>query len=93
MPEVPSTAAKRGAQGSGRGVWGASTKSVHARVLHARGRAIIVVQPMWRGATNDDSLAWRARLATAMNEVGFGSVETKEVHLSPVLAVAVVGIR
>jgi hypothetical protein len=63
------------------------------RVLCARDRAIIVVQPMWRGAANDDSLAWRARLTTDVNEVGFSSVETKEVHLSPVLVVAVVGIR
>ncbi len=63
------------------------------RVLRSGGRAVIVVQPRRRGATHADTLEWRDKLRTAMNEVGFGSVETKELHLAPAPAVAAIGIR
>jgi ubiquinone/menaquinone biosynthesis C-methylase UbiE len=63
------------------------------RVLRASGRAVVVVQPMARGATDRDALDWREKLRAGMNEAGFGSVQTKEVHLVPRLTVAVIGVR
>lgn len=63
------------------------------RVLRLGGRAVIVVQPRHRGASHADSLAWGEKLRDAMNDVGFRSVETKEVHLAPVPPVAAIGIR
>lgn len=63
------------------------------RVLRPGGRAVIVVQPRRPGATHADTVEWRDKLRGAMNEAGFGSVETKELHLAPAPAVAAIGVR
>jgi SAM-dependent methyltransferase len=60
------------------------------RVLAPAGRAVVVVQPMWRGAGREQALAWRERLDGAARRAGFGRVESAERELSPVLAVGVV---
>ncbi len=61
------------------------------RVLRPGGRAVIVVQPMWRGATDEDALKWRDRLRYAMETTGFLRIGTEQTPLAPVLAVAAIG--
>jgi ubiquinone/menaquinone biosynthesis C-methylase UbiE len=61
------------------------------RVLRPGGRAVIAVQPMWKGATSDDAREWAARLRRSMELVGFVDVTSAERELSPVLAVAALG--
>jgi ubiquinone/menaquinone biosynthesis C-methylase UbiE len=63
------------------------------RVLRPGGRALILVQPRSRGATDGDARAFGDRLVAAMNAAGFASTQTREVHLAPVLAVAALGVR
>jgi ubiquinone/menaquinone biosynthesis C-methylase UbiE len=60
------------------------------RVLTGRGRAVVVVQPMSRGATREQALAWRGELAEAARRAGFTAVEGAERELRPVLAVGVI---
>jgi SAM-dependent methyltransferase len=63
------------------------------RVLRPGGRAVIVVQPMWRGATAADSIRWREKLRNAMRSAGFSSVETAERAMRPCTAAAGIGRR
>jgi hypothetical protein len=61
------------------------------RVLRPGGRAVIVVQPLWKGARPADSRAWAERLEAGMRDAGFESVRHAERELRPVLAVAALG--
>jgi len=64
-----------------------------ARVLVPRGRAVVVVQPMARGATRADALGWSDRLGEAAREAGFTAVERAERPLRGAPAVAVIARR
>src|SRR5262249_928140 len=63
------------------------------RVLRIDGRAVVVVQPMWRGATEDDSRQWRDKLVAGMPEAGFAAVEDTERAMRPAPAAAAIGHR
>jgi ubiquinone/menaquinone biosynthesis C-methylase UbiE len=63
------------------------------RVLRDGGRALVAVQPMWKGATETDAERWSERLASAMGEAGFAKVETLRRALRPSTAVAALGKR
>ena len=61
------------------------------RVLRAGGRAVVVVQPMWKGATSSDAQDWSSRLRASMRRSGLVEVTHAERELRPVLTVAAVG--
>jgi len=61
------------------------------RVLRAGGRAVVVVQPMWKGATPDDARDWSSRLRASMRRAGLVEVMHAERELRPVLTVAALG--
>jgi len=61
------------------------------RVLRPGGRAVIAVQPMWKGATSNDARDWATRLRRSMEHAGFVEVSTTERDLRPVLAIAARG--
>jgi hypothetical protein len=61
------------------------------RVLRAGGRAVVVVQPMWKGATPSDAQDWSSRLRASMRRAGLVEVTHAELELRPVLTVAAVG--
>jgi SAM-dependent methyltransferase len=61
------------------------------RVLRPGGRALLVVQPMWRGASEADTLKWGEKLELVLQGAGFASVTTFTRQLRPVAAVACVG--
>jgi ubiquinone/menaquinone biosynthesis C-methylase UbiE len=61
------------------------------RVLRPGGRAIVVVQPMRKGATPADSQDWSSRLRASMRRSGLVEVKHAERELRPVLTVAAVG--
>jgi ubiquinone/menaquinone biosynthesis C-methylase UbiE len=60
------------------------------RVLVPSGRAVVVVQPMSRGATRQQALDWQQRLVEAAHAAGFSEVTAAERELGPKLAVAAV---
>lgn len=45
-----------------------------ARVLRPGGRAVVAVQPMQRGASDEDAEKWRERLVRGLIEAGFSEV-------------------
>jgi ubiquinone/menaquinone biosynthesis C-methylase UbiE len=61
------------------------------RVLRLGGRAVVVVQPMWRGATEADTERWQTRLLDAMRSAGFGTVTSATRPMRPVAATAALG--
>jgi ubiquinone/menaquinone biosynthesis C-methylase UbiE len=61
------------------------------RVLRPGGRAVVAVQPMWKGATPDDARDWATRLQRSMDRTGFVDITSAERDLRPVLAVAARG--
>lgn len=61
------------------------------RVLRPGGRAVVAVQPMWKGATSNDARDWSTRLRRSMEHVGFINVTGAERELRPVLTVAALG--
>jgi len=61
------------------------------RVLRPGGRAVVTVQPMWKGATAVDAREWATRLRRSMEHAGFVSVTSNERELRPVLTVAALG--
>jgi SAM-dependent methyltransferase len=63
------------------------------RVLRDGGRALVVLQPMWKGASEADAERWGERLASAMHGVGFVEVATLRRALRPSTAVAALGQR
>ncbi len=60
------------------------------RVLSPSGRAIVVVQPMWRGATEADTDAWEAKLVEAVRAAPFAHVESARKQMPPAPAVAAI---
>lgn len=58
------------------------------RVLRAGGRAVVVVQPMGKGATPSDAQDWSSRLRASMRRSGLVEVTHAERELRPVLTVA-----
>lgn len=64
-------------------------KEIH-RVLTLSGRAVIVVQPMWRGATKADTDRWEEKLVNAAQAATFERVEPVRNDLPPAPAVAVI---
>lgn len=63
------------------------------RVLRSGGRAVVVVQPMSRTATERDAFRWRDRLSAAMHRASFARVATAETVLEPATAVAAIGTK
>jgi len=61
------------------------------RVLRPGGRAVVVVQPMSKGATAADARDWSVRLRRSMEQVGFVDVTGVERELRPLLTVAALG--
>jgi ubiquinone/menaquinone biosynthesis C-methylase UbiE len=61
------------------------------RVLRRGGRALIVVQPMWRGATDADSDDWLARLLASMHTADFATATGVTRAMRPVTVVAASG--
>jgi len=59
------------------------------RVLGPSGRAVVVVQPMWSGATEKDTGEWEAKLRGALVAATFARVEAARKALPPAPAVAV----
>ncbi|HEV8247914.1 MAG TPA: class I SAM-dependent methyltransferase, partial [Polyangiaceae bacterium] len=59
------------------------------RVLASGGRAVIVVQPMWRGATETDSRLWQEKLGRALELAGLTLVESRLRHARGAPAAAV----
>lgn len=45
------------------------------RVLRPGGRVVIAMQPMWRGASAEDSERWRDRLRSAAEGLGFVQID------------------
>jgi SAM-dependent methyltransferase len=64
-----------------------------ARVLRRGGRALVSVQPMWRGAGEADTERWRATLEDALRAAGLGDVRSSRRDLRGAPAVAVQGTR
>lgn len=64
-----------------------------ARVLKPTGRALIVLQPMWRGATAQDSEQWLTRLMDSMQKSGLVHVTGHRAELPPVRVIAAWGQR
>lgn len=62
------------------------------RVLKPGGRAVVAVQPMRRGATEQDSEAWASRLADAAAQTGLTVVEVARGATS-VTTVALVAVK
>jgi ubiquinone/menaquinone biosynthesis C-methylase UbiE len=63
------------------------------RVLRPGGRAVLVVQPMWRGATAADALRWGEKLTADLRAAGFSNTATTQREMRPVTAVAVSAVR
>jgi ubiquinone/menaquinone biosynthesis C-methylase UbiE len=61
------------------------------RVMRPGGRAVIVVQPMWRGATEADADRWVQKLSEAMRGATFSKVDEHKKRMRPLSAGAVVG--
>jgi ubiquinone/menaquinone biosynthesis C-methylase UbiE len=61
------------------------------RVLRTGGRAVVVVQPMGKGATPSDARDWSSRLEASMTRSGLVEVTRAERGLRPVLAVPALG--
>jgi ubiquinone/menaquinone biosynthesis C-methylase UbiE len=60
------------------------------RVLRPGGRAVIVVQPMWPGATDADSERWLSKVVDAMRGASFAVVRSERRAMAPALAVAAI---
>jgi len=60
-----------------------------ARVLAPTGRALLVVQPMWRGAGAADTEQWRERLCRAVTRSGLAVERTERAEFRPAPAAAV----
>lgn len=58
------------------------------RVLRAGGRVVVVVQPMWKGATPSGARDWSSRLRAGMRRAGLVEVTHAERELRAVLTVA-----
>ena len=61
------------------------------RVLRTGGRAVVVVQPMWKGAMPSDARDWSSRLQAGMRRSGLVEVTHAEREIRPVLTVAALG--
>jgi len=59
------------------------------RVLRPGGRAVLVVQPMARGATDADASTWQDKLARSAEAAGFTHVDRKLQPMWPTVAAGV----
>lgn len=64
-----------------------------ARVLRPRGRVLVVLQPLWKGAVPADAAEWGERVARAMADAGLAKAEAALEKLGAGVAVGVMGRR
>jgi ubiquinone/menaquinone biosynthesis C-methylase UbiE len=63
------------------------------RVLRPGGRAVIVVQPMWKGATDADSERWRRQLEDALRRASFVDVRGETTRMKSTLTGAAIASK